>query len=437
MKLRASHIIIAILLVIGGVFGYAVLAVRADNAPVASGEVPLSAEEAFLAKVRQEAETASPAMETGAQPPVGSQEGVSPDIEVETTHYDMGEIANDRIAKGEVMIYNKGTFDLTINHVDTTCGCTLGSVENKTIPAGGREPLIVTVNPARIAGFHSTKTLTISSNDPDEPRVTVDVTAKVKPEFVIEPEEIDFATVAKGETATKTAVVRQAVPEFAAPNTGAMASRLELDRVVAVGNREGLQVNLRPRPESEWTTPGLAEYLLEFTLDTTTLPAGTFQASYNMATNVARLRSYGGRVKANVTAPYTVKPRPVSIGAVQAGQGKGTTVVVEASEPVQVSDVGISGQLLHAQTQPSDNPNRAAISITVDPKAPQRVVRESLWFTVTVGDKSYTEKVPVTAVVGANVAAGGTVPAPPAPAPAAPAAAEPHDHSADAPAHAH
>ena len=169
------------------VIAYAILS-NAQNSE------PLSDEE-FIEQARSSA--AESTTTEVATAPVGSAVAdatTQPSIELETNHYEMGTISNEEPTKGQVMVYNRGKSPLQISRVTTQCGCTQGAMAKgqETIPAGGQAPLEVTVDPFRIPGFSSTKTLTLFTNDPKNPSIQVKVSADVDPSVLFEvkgPEE--------------------------------------------------------------------------------------------------------------------------------------------------------------------------------------------------------------------------------------------------------
>ncbi len=395
MRLRSQHIALAIVIGVVGLFVF-VLAVGLKEPDKSIEARATETDVDFLDQVRAIAER-DPARgtETGAVAPAGLDK--KPDIEVETTTYDIGVIPNDDIGKGQVMIYNRGDFDLEIMQVNTSCACTLGHVENTVIPPGGQEPLIVTVNPARIPGFDSHKVLTIMSNDPDEVYVQVDVLAQVKPEFTMEPRPVDFGEINKGDVVLAEVVVRQADEKLIT---------LEDQPFAVTGVQStapGLSVSLRERPESEWEQPSMREYVVELLLDSNKVPPGPYHASYSIETNVSRVMHYRSEVNATVVAPYAVTPRPLSLGAVQPGQVDAGMLTVLGTGPIEISDVTTTAPDLQVSLRPVEG-DRGAIAISVAPDAGLGFKRGDIRFTVKAGDRTFTESIPVTGSVVKNAA---------------------------------
>lgn len=131
-----------------------------------------------------------------------------PVIEIATVHY-MGEIESDAIAEDFVKVFNRGDSPLAITKITTQCPCTKGEMIEQVIPAGGEGVLRVTVDPSRVRGFQSTKTLTLFSNDPKNPTTEIRISALVKPGIVWEPKRLDFGEIPQGQGAERRVRLRQ------------------------------------------------------------------------------------------------------------------------------------------------------------------------------------------------------------------------------------
>lgn len=75
---------------------------------------------------------------------------------------------------------NRGTADLVLNSVTTTCGCTVPKFESKPVPPGGSGSLEVVFDTSDRNGMQ-TKTITVKSNA-DMPVVLLKITAEVEAE---------------------------------------------------------------------------------------------------------------------------------------------------------------------------------------------------------------------------------------------------------------
>ena len=101
-----------------------------------------------------------------------------PQIEVEPRAFDFGNVLPGKTLSKELAVRNHGDAELRITKVDTTCNCTVvGSYEAVLAPGTGTRLRISLTTPA-LPG-RTLQGVRIESNDPDQPRVEVDVEATV------------------------------------------------------------------------------------------------------------------------------------------------------------------------------------------------------------------------------------------------------------------
>ena len=105
-----------------------------------------------------------------------------PQIELEFTRFDFGDVVNGEIVEQEVSVKNVGGEDLYVSEVLTTCGCTTAAIEPRVIPSGGEATLQVTFD----SGAHGPylegeiiRRVILVTNDPDHFESTVDFVANI------------------------------------------------------------------------------------------------------------------------------------------------------------------------------------------------------------------------------------------------------------------
>ena len=108
--------------------------------------------------------------------------GGQPQINLETTNFDFGNVVNGEVLSREIVVSNEGNEPIIAQSVSTTCGCTTATLEPMTIPAGGSANLLITFD----SGAHGpeltgqvTRQIFITSNDPDQPEAMVEFTANI------------------------------------------------------------------------------------------------------------------------------------------------------------------------------------------------------------------------------------------------------------------
>lgn len=102
-----------------------------------------------------------------------------PQIEFEKT-----EFSGDKLLAGEKVTFtykfkNTGKQDLIIESVKASCGCTASAPKDKVIKPGQSSEIVATFDSAGRSGTQ-TKTVTVTSNDPDTPNVVLKFSVEVQ-----------------------------------------------------------------------------------------------------------------------------------------------------------------------------------------------------------------------------------------------------------------
>jgi hypothetical protein len=390
MKLRTGHIIIAIAALLGVFVVFAAVYTGARPYP----DLETAAESAYLLPPQETPET------TTSLPPADAGPEKAPRIEAETDVLDLGVIPNDAFGRKDLLIYNRGDAPLLITNIQSSCACvvTRTSEAKPVVPPGASAAVEVGVNPFRVPGFYSRKTLTIFSNDYNNSQIEVDVTARITPEFALEPEELDFGVVEKGAMPEKTVLLRQVREE---PVTVTAVSP-----VIGRADEEekadsDLILSLAPVPEAEWKQAGKAEYAIRVQL-APALPPGEFLRPFRIETNVERIAKIGHYrypVSGTIEAFYTVKPawpRWVSLKQEENAPDKiSGTAEITADRPISVSDIEAGPALsVSARKDPAED-NTVRLDIVAAPGAAGGRIREEIHFNVESGGKTYPERIAV------------------------------------------
>lgn len=396
MKIRGSHVVAAALTVFTGIIvaGY----YQAKHAPPPKSD--------FIEEILALQSSLPASGGSGSLPPIDADPGMTPKIELETTHLDMGVVRNDEVTHTNLKVYNRGKAPLTISKIDTTCACTLGNLapDRATIPPGREAEIRITMNPFRIPGFHSKKTLTVFSNDPITPSLSFEVEALVDPEFEMIPDAIDFGVVNKGETPQVRMLIRQLQEPL-----------LEISEVNAVsahtveGGAPDILYSFEKRPEFEWMEPGKAEYWITAEL-TPLAPPGPILRYFAIKTNLKRMALMPGTVKGRVNAPYILAPAFPQPLVIHDPSGKTTTapLTIRSAAQIEIDNIHFNPSRLTVSVQPGEEPNTTVLLTGFAPGAPQGNLLELLMFDVVCDGVHYTEQVMVRGyVLGFAPAAAG------------------------------
>ena len=108
-----------------------------------------------------------------------------------------------------IVLKNTGKDSLLIADVVTSCGCTAAMVSSKALAPGDTGALVITFNSTNFVG-RIDKHVTINSNDPASPHLSIDFTANVVEEVVISPRQFMFGPLKQGNTAEASITVENA-----------------------------------------------------------------------------------------------------------------------------------------------------------------------------------------------------------------------------------
>jgi hypothetical protein len=410
VKLKASHIVVIVLLALAGFMAFAIW--RSQQPPARlSGR----GDAAFLEEVRQR-QAAVPIDEgaAGSVLPTADNAMHAPHLEVDRREIDLGEVPNTEPSTYSIALRNTGDLPLRIIDVKNSCDCTRGILPSGgiEIPAGGENKLEILVNPFRIPGFDATRTVSILSNDPAQPTLELSITSRVKPEFEVEPHEVDLGVVDKGQPYTTAVIVRQLED-----------TPLEIFEVNTHGEQEPgpfdgeISYALARRPESEWKSPGKAEYEITATFSPE-IPSGTRSAYLFMKTNMPRLPWHFVRVRGVFEAPYTLSPRNPDVLSVPGDGSSAVTVTITGKPGLEVQNVRYDVKKLLATLRPGDTPGVVHLDVLVAPDAAPGQLHDQLLFDVVQDGVTYPERINARAMVvisGSAIPGAGTIPAPGAP----------------------
>jgi len=103
----------------------------------------------------------------------------APIIWVETTTYNFEDVVEGESVEHSFMIENRGDEVLVISSAYGSCGCTVTSLETKELVPGETTSLHATLRTNGYGGLVVSKSITVASNDPETPQLTLFLTGEV------------------------------------------------------------------------------------------------------------------------------------------------------------------------------------------------------------------------------------------------------------------
>jgi hypothetical protein len=190
MKVRGPEIAIIVVLVgLVVLLGYAYVVTRPPREPEVEPPLPLEA-------LPEEPSPAVPA------------EG-APAVEISEVKHDFGTIEPDQVVDYTFTVTNTGDAKLKIEGLRTSCGCLVVEPSSLEIAPEATAELVAELNAQHYGGPSPNISAYVYTNDPSQKLTVLTVSAQIMPEFVVEPQTIDFGTVAKGAGSSRTVHLRQ------------------------------------------------------------------------------------------------------------------------------------------------------------------------------------------------------------------------------------
>ncbi len=107
-----------------------------------------------------------------------AEKAPGPRIEVAEKEYHFGRVSNDRSVEHVFEVRNTGSKPLVISRVRSSCGCTAAMMETSVIKPGESGKLRLNFNARRQKGTVK-RSVSLHSNDPDAPIVSIAVIAEI------------------------------------------------------------------------------------------------------------------------------------------------------------------------------------------------------------------------------------------------------------------
>lgn len=138
------------------------------------------------------------------EPPKAPTTG-KPKIKFDQTVYDFGKTSQVEHVTGRFTFQNVGDGVLQMGKPTTTCGCTVAGVKPEVLQPGEKGELTFSLNLGRTRAILQ-KNIVVTSNDPENPKVTLTVKADYTPLYQINPINF-YVNLRKGNETNLTALV--------------------------------------------------------------------------------------------------------------------------------------------------------------------------------------------------------------------------------------
>jgi len=235
------------------------------------------------------------------------------------TSHDFGTVARGAKAEHRFILENIYQEDVRISDLRVSCGCTKPQVSKRLLKTWEKAEITATLD---TRGFMGRKdaTITVVFDLPFKAEVPLQVHSYIRSDLVLQPEAVRFGSVAQGASAQRKVTV-----SYAGRNDW------KIERVESSKPHLAAEAVLAGRAERQ------ATYELVVTLKDTA-PPGYFCDDLILVTNDNNPRSSRVPVPVEgvVVTGLTVRPSPLMLGVVEAGQSVSRQLVIQGVAPFRI-----------------------------------------------------------------------------------------------------
>jgi hypothetical protein len=175
----------------------------------------------------------------------------APAVSVPALEHDFGTIYQGESVRHAFIFTNSGDAPLTVEKVSSSCGCTAALASAKVLAPGESGEIQSTFDSTRFRGAIK-KTVYLYTNDPARPLVHLQIKGNVREELAIDPQMVNFGTIAPKKAVTTTVnLLNQGTREVRLKGLETTASELTVRlsaMVVPPGGQVAVELTLTPKP---------------------------------------------------------------------------------------------------------------------------------------------------------------------------------------------
>ncbi len=221
-----------------------------------------------------------------------------PRLAVDQAVFDFGTVERGARVDHTFRLLNRGEGELRIDHVKSSCGCTVAVLSERVVPQGGEGRVAVSLDTGRLAG-RTTKTVTVYTNDPAAPVVGLSLAGQVSVDLVVTPTPLYLGRVRRGDAVRREVVI----------TPGREGAAFTVERVERTN--PAVSARLEPRPDG----PG-QRLVVELDHD---VPLGRFNETLTLHTTSPREPIVTLPVFGSVEGDVVVLPPQVTFGVTRGG----------------------------------------------------------------------------------------------------------------------
>jgi len=259
--------------------------------------------------------------------------------------YDGGEVWEGEPVSHIFKFKNTGGAVLHIKRVRTSCGCTAALVSQKEIKPGESGEIKTRFNSRRYRG-RQRKSIYVSSNDPKNPNIRLQLISTVLTVAHLSPRSVNFREVTRGEKATQ---VVQVIPDVPSLKITGVSAEPDL-----------FQARTISQPGGEDKRPGKIEVTLS-----SRAAAGRHSGRLIIKTDHPRAPQLTARLYGRVTGLLQYSPRMLLFTRPE--ESKKIQITYRGKDELQVSSLKSTLPQISVELKPVNPPRKYVINLLLKP----------------------------------------------------------------------
>lgn len=241
-----------------------------------------------------------------------------PRITFTETVYDFGKVEQGDQVNHLFRFTNQGGRDLRIESVKTSCGCTAAVITAEVVAPGKEGTISATFDTTKFFGA-KVKEVTVHSNDPSQPVVTLTLQGAIAVEVEVEPAQLYLGKIRRGAGATHTIeLLHDASKPIAITNVATESPLISVQTEELEKNgKKGKKLLVTLRKDA---------------------PLGRVSTEVNVTTTSQKRPSLSIPVFGQIEGDLMVTPSQVSFGVVRKGDAKANDLSIKsrAKSPIHL-----------------------------------------------------------------------------------------------------
>jgi hypothetical protein len=305
----------------------------------------------------------APPAKTAGKTAQKTVEGPQPKIVFfEGTEFDFGQAKGLDKVEHIFKFRNEGKADLNIDNVKTSCGCTAALLSAKVVPPGKTGEIKTTFNFGNRQGKQQ-KHIYVTSNDPENPKVSLALKGNVVPPVLVEPRSIYFTNPSSKEV--KTVKITQTLD-----------TPLEIKDVST--RLKMIEAEIKEEPPKD----GKKCYLVNVSVKGEPAP-GRHLENVTIETNQPKNNKINIPVRLNIRGDIEAVPNRVNFGALTAGEEVSRTITIRdrKDDPFVIENVTVDNDNVKvALKTPTESKTSHEATVSYTPEEGSRAVRARIKF---------------------------------------------------------